>query len=318
VLGPTEDIPDDRLRLIFTCCHPALAPEASAALALRTMCGLGTDAIARLFLTSEATVAQRLVRAKHKIRSAAIPFRIPPDDRLDERVEGVLRVIYLLFTQGYAPSAGDAVVLPEACDEAIRLGRVLTQLLPTHAEAGGLLALMVLHHARRAARANADGDLVPLEEQDRSLWDQRGVDEGKRRLEEALRRGPPGPYQIQACIAALHAEAPDNERTDWPQIAALYEELWRVQPTPAVAVGLCVAMGSALGAEAGLSRLEAFVADGSLRGFDRLAAARADLLRRAGRSAEARGAYREAVARARTVRETRFLERRAAACGQDP
>lgn len=309
-----EDDEDDRLRLIFTCCHPALSPETSIALALRTVCGVPTPAVARLLLAPEATIAQRLVRAKHKIREARIPFRVPDDEHVDERLANVLSVVYLLFTAGYSPSSGDRVVNVELCAEAVRLGRLVAQLLPARAEVRGLLALMLLHHARHAARVDAAGEIVPLEDQDRARWDHAAIAEGRRLLDEALARRAPGPFQIQAAIAALHAGAPSAAATDWAQIAALYEELWRREPSPAVALNLAIAMGMALGPEAGLARIDAGVAAGVLRGFDRVSLARADLLRRAGRHPEAVAAYRDALACARTPREQRLIERRLAEC----
>jgi RNA polymerase sigma-70 factor (ECF subfamily) len=308
------DVADDRLRLIFTCCHPALADEARVALTLQTLCGLPAASIARLFLVPEATVAQRLTRAKRKIVASGIPYEVPTAEQLDERLPGVLSVVYLLFTEGYATSAGEPVVDAALCVEALRLGGVLCRLSPTHAEARGLYALMLLHHARRATRVDAEGDIVPLDEQDRSSWDRDAIEEGRRRLEEALARGAPGPYQIQAAIAALHATAPRAEDTDWPQIAALYEELWRLQPVAPVALSLAFAEGMASGAERGLARLDGFAAAGLLGGCARLPAARAELLRRAGRAEEARRAYAEAIAGARHARERRFFERRAAEC----
>jgi RNA polymerase sigma-70 factor (ECF subfamily) len=308
------DVGDDRLRLIFTCCHPALAEEARVALTLQTLCGLPAAAIARLFLVPEATVAQRLTRAKRKILTSAIPYEVPTAEQLDERLPAVLSVVYLLFTEGYATSAGEPVVDAALCVEALRLGRVLCRLAPTHAEARGLYALMLLHDARRATRVDAEGDIVPLDEQDRASWDRDAIEEGRRQLDEALARSAPGPYQIQAAIAALHATALRAEDTDWPQIAALYEELWRLQPVAPVALSLAFAEGMALGPERGLARLEGFSSAGLLDGCERLHAARAELFRRAGRREEARRAYAEAIARARHAPERRFLERRAAEC----
>jgi RNA polymerase sigma-70 factor (ECF subfamily) len=306
-----NDIPDERLALIFCACHPALSEEARIALTLQVMCGLPTPAIGRLFLVPEATVAQRLVRAKRKIREAGVPFAIPSADQLEERLEGVLAVVYLLFTEGHAPSDGDIARSAQLCEEALRLGRVLCSLLPTHAEVRGLLALMLLHHARRAARVDEDGELVPLEEQDRALWDRDAIAEGERHLDEALERARPGPYQVQAAIAALHATAARAGETDWAQIMALYEDLWRRWPAPGVAVSLAIAEGMAFSPEEGLARLETFEREGALRGCDRVAAARADLLRRAGRADEAQAAYASAIASARNERERRALERKA-------
>ncbi len=308
-----EDIPDARLALIFCACHPALAEEARVALTLQVMCGLPTPAIARLFLVPEATIAQRLVRAKRKIREAGIPFAIPSADRLEERLEGVLAVVYLLFTEGYSPSDGNLARSAPLCDEALRLARVLASLLPTHSELRGLLALMLLHHARCAARVDEAGEFVPLEAQDRALWDRDAIAEGERFLEEGLARGRPGPYQVQAAIAALHATAASAGDTDWTQIMALYEDLWRRWPAPGVAVSLAIAEGMAFSPELGLARLAQFEQGGLLRGCDRVAAARADLLRRAGRLEEAREAYAVAVRSARNEREARAFERRASA-----
>jgi RNA polymerase sigma-70 factor (ECF subfamily) len=314
-LAEAGDIPDERLRLLFTCCHPALAEEARVALALHALCGLPTPAIARLFLVPEATLAQRLVRAKRKIREARIPYEVPPAERVEERLEAVLAVVYLLFTEGYFTSDGAPLTRVELCDEAIRLGRLLVQLLPGHAEARGLLALMLLHHARAAARTDAQGDTVELEAQDRARWDRAAIGEGTRLLDQALARGEAGRYQIQAAIAALHCMAARAEQTDWPQIAALYRELWRSWPSPSVALNLAVAEGMADGPERGLARLAELERDGTLAEADRVPAARADLLRRAGRTDEARACYRAAIARARNPREARFLERRMASCG---
>jgi RNA polymerase sigma-70 factor (ECF subfamily) len=309
--GDDGDVPDERLRLIFTCCHPALAEEARIALTLQTVCGLPAATIARLFLLPESTVAQRLTRAKRKIRASGIPYEIPAAEQLGERFPAVLAVVYLLFTEGYATSTGEPVVDAALCEEAIHLGVMLCHLWPTHAEARGLYALMLLHHARRKGRVDGAGDIVALDEQDRSLWDRDVIAEGVRQLEEALARGAPGPYQIQAAIAALHATALRAEDTDWPQIAALYEELWRRQPAAPVALSLSFAVGMAHGADQGLARLDELIALGALEGCERLPAARAELLRRAGRLAEARAAGAEASLRARHLREQRFLDRRA-------
>jgi RNA polymerase sigma-70 factor (ECF subfamily) len=306
-----DDIPDERLALIFCACHPALSEEARIALTLQVMCGLSTTAIGRLFLAPEATVAQRLVRSKRKIREAGVPFAIPSAEHLEERLEGVLAVVYLLFTEGHSPSDGDIARSAQLCEEALRLARVLCSLLPTHAEVRGLLALMLLHDARRAARVDRDGELVPLEEQDRALWDRDAIAEGERHLHEALERGRAGPYQVQAAIAALHATAARASETDWAQIMALYEDLWRRWPAPGVAVSLAIAEGMAFSPDEGLARLDRFERDGALRGFDRVSAARADLLRRAGRVEEARAAYASAIAGARNERERRALERKA-------
>jgi len=311
LLSQPADDADDRLRLIFTCCHPALAPEASIPFALRTTCGLSTSAVARLLLVPEATVAQRLVRAKRKIRESGISYAVPDADHLDARVEAVLHVVYLMFTEGYAPAEEELVVNVELCEEAIRLARLLAQLLPTDGETRGLLALMLLHHARRGARSDDRGDIVPLDRQDRSLWDRGAIGEGVRQLDEALHRRGTGPYRIQAAIAALHAQATSPHETDWAQIASLYQELYAREPSAPAAVSWCVALGMALGPGDGLALLERLAREGALAGSDRVHAARADLLRRAGREAEARAAYAAAVAAARSAKERRFLERRA-------
>src|SRR5581483_8197581 len=246
-----DDVPDERLRLVFTCCHPALGEEARVALTLQTTCGVPTPAIARLFLVPEPTIAQRLVRAKKKIRTSGIPFEIPPADRIDERLDGVLAVVYLMFTEGYATTDGEVVVRTELCDEAIRLARVLVHLLPTHAETRGLLALMILHHARREARTDAHGEIVVLEDQDQTAWKRDEIDEGVRLLDEALARGSPGPYQVQAAIAALHTTA----TKDWKEIAGLYAELEQVARSPRVAIARAVAEAMAFGPDRGLERL---------------------------------------------------------------
>ena len=311
-----DDVPDERLRLIFTCCHPALSEEARVALTLHTLSGLSTVAIARLFFVPEATVAQRLVRAKKKIRAAGIPFEVPSAERLDERLDTVLSVVYLMFTEGYASAAGEEVICAELCEEAIRLGKLLCTLAPSHAEARGLHALMVLHHARRVTRVDESGDIVPLDEQDRGRWDRRAIGEGQRQLDEALARGAPGPYQIQAAIAALHATSERPEVTDWHEIAGLYAELHRRQPSPTVALALAFAEGMALGPEHGLARLDAIEASGVVDTSERGPAARADLLRRAGRVDEAAVAYTEAIRRSKSPRVRRYLERRLAECAR--
>lgn len=318
-LAPAEpddgDIPDERLRLIFTCCHPALAEEARVALTLHTLCGLSTPAIARLFFVSEATIAQRLVRAKRKIKASRIPYHVPSAETIDERLETVLAVVYLLFTEGYG-SRDDRQTL-QLCDEAIRLGRLLCRLVPRHAEARGLLALMLLHHSRRNARADGETPIA-LDEQDRSRWHRDEIEEGCHLLDEALASDTPGPYQIQAAIAALHATPPAARDTDWAQIAGLYRELWRRQPSPAIAVALAIAEGMADGPERGLARLAELEATGALAGSERVVAARAELLRRAGRFAEAAAAYDLAASTAPTARERRFFTDRALRCRHDP
>jgi RNA polymerase sigma-70 factor, ECF subfamily len=310
-------VPDDRLRLMFTCCHPALALEARVALTLRTLAGLTTAEIARAFLASEPTMAKRLVRAKQKIQNAGIPYRVPPAHLLPERTPGVLAVLYLLFNEGYSATAGADLVRQNLCAEAIRLARVLTTLMPDEAEAAGLLALMLLHDARRAGRLDAQGDLVTLEDQDRARWDKAKIAEGVAALEGALRRGQPGPYQVQAAIAACHATAVTAADTDWAQIAALYEQLAWFLPTPVVELNRAVAVGMAQGPAAGLPLVAALEASGKLAGYHLLPATRADLLRRLGRRSEAAAAYRDALELASTDAERRFLSRRLAETG-DP
>ena len=305
-------VPDDRLRLMFTCCHPALSLEARVALTLRTLAGLTTAEIARAFLASEPTMAKRLVRAKQKIQHAGIPYRIPPAHLLPERTPGVLGVLYLLFNEGYSATAGADLVRQGLSAEAIRLARVLARLMPDEPEAAGLLALMLLHDARRVARLDAAGDLITLEDQDRSSWDAAEIGEGVAILEAALRRRRPGPYQIQAAIAACHATAPTADRTDWPQIAALYERLVSFLPTPVVELNHAVAVGMALGPAAGLSLVESLEASGQLADYHLLPATRADFLRRLGRRPEAAAAYGEALKLTSTDAERRFLTRRLA------
>jgi RNA polymerase sigma-70 factor, ECF subfamily len=312
---PGEDdsgIADDRLRLMFTCCHPALAMEARVALTLRTLAGLTTAEIARAFLVGEPTMSKRLVRAKQKIQHAGIPYRVPPAHLLPDRVPAVLAVLYLLFNEGYSASTGAELVRHHLSAEAIRLARVLVRLMPDEPEASGLLALMLMHDARRATRLDDRGDLVPLEEQDRSRWDTAQITEGETVLDAVLRRGRPGPYQIQAAIAACHATAPDAADTDWPQIAALYGRLARFTPSPVVELNRAVAVGMADGPAAGLRLVERLAATGALDGYHLLPATRADLLRRLGRTDEAATAYEEALALAPTDAERRYLTRRLA------
>lgn len=305
-------IVDDRLRLIFTCCHPALAPEARLALTLRTLGGLSTPEIARAFLVPEATLAQRLVRAKHKIRDAGIPYQVPPAHVLPERLDSVLAVLYLVFNEGYAATSDASVVRRDLCDEAIRLGRLMALLMPDEPEVLGLLALMLLHDARRDARVDDGGELVLLEDQDRSRWDRRRIGEGQELLERALRMRRTGRYQLQAAIAALHAEVAHPSETDWRQISALYDALLVLVPSPVVALNRAVAIAMQDGPGVGLREMDRLAAEGHLDDYHLLHAARADLLRRSGRLPEAVVAYRQALVTATNPTERRFLERRIA------
>ncbi|WP_235036932.1 RNA polymerase sigma factor [Actinomadura sp. K4S16] len=308
---PTEagGLPDDRLRLIYTCCHPALPVEARVALTLRTVLGLTTGEIARAFLVAEPAMAQRLVRAKRKIRQAGIPYRVPPAHLLPERTASVLGVVYLLFNEGYAASGGADPVRAGLCAEAIRLARLLHGLAPGDPEVAGLLALLLLQHSRHATRTDGSGDLVALEDQDRRRWDHAAIAEGAALVDGALRRGEPGPYQVQAAIAACHATARTAAETDWPQIAALYGRLEAMSPGPVVRLNRAVAVAMADGPSAGLALVDRIE---GLDGYHLLHATRADLLRRLGRPDEAAAAYREALALARTEADRRYLARRLA------
>ena len=312
--GPedTMQIADDRLRLIFTCCHPALALDARVALTLRTLGGLTTPEIARAFLVPEPTLAQRLVRAKRKIRDAGIPYRVPPAELLPERLDGVLAVLYLVFNEGYAASSGDTLIRKELCAEAIRLARVVVSLLPDEPEATALLALMLLHDARREARVGAAGELVLLDDQDRSRWDAARIAEGRALVEQALAARRPGPYQVQAAIASLHDEAATPADTDWAQIAALYGTLQRMTPSPVVELNLAAAVAMADGPAVGLAMMDGIAASGELDSYPYLHAARADLLRRLERWSEAEAAYRRALELTSNGAERAFLEGRLA------
>jgi RNA polymerase sigma-70 factor (ECF subfamily) len=304
-----EEIEDDRLRLIFTCCHPALAPDARVALTLREVCGLATEEIAHAFITRPSTLAQRIVRAKAKIREEHIPYQVPEREELPERLEAVLQVIYLVFNEGYSASAGPSLTRPDLSGEAIRLGRLVVELLP-EPEAEGLLALMLLHESRRAARTSPEGDLVLLEDQERSLWNRVLIAEGTALVERALATRHFGPYSLQAAIAALHAAAPSLAATDWAQIVGLYDLLTQIVPSPVIEINRAVAVAMRDGPAAGLALIDAVLGRGDLADYHLAHAARAELCRRLGRTAEARASYQAALALAQQEPERRYLERR--------
>jgi RNA polymerase sigma-70 factor (ECF subfamily) len=311
-----DEVEDDRLRLIFTCCHPVLAADAQIALTLREVCGLTTEEIAHAFLTPAPTVAQRIVRAKNKIRDTRIPYQVPPLSELHERLDAVLQVIYLVFNEGYSASSGTSLTRHDLSAEAIRLGRLLVELLP-EPEAAGLLALMLLHDARRPARESSDGELLLLEEQDRSLWKREQIDEGRRMVEQSLPSQPVGRYVLQAAIAAVHSESPNAASTDWRQIVGLYDILLRIEPTPVVELNRAVAVAMASGAAAGLALIDEILVRGDLAEYHLAHSARADLCRRLGRRADAIAAYERSLALTKQEPERRFLMRRLAELGSN-
>jgi RNA polymerase sigma-70 factor (ECF subfamily) len=307
----SERVEDDQLRLIFTCCHPALAPEAQVALTLREVCGLTTEEIARAFLTTPSTLAQRIVRAKNKIKNAGIPYEVPGRADLPERIEAVLRVVYLVFNEGYAASSGDSLTRAELSGEAIRLGRLLTELLP-ETEVRGLLALMLIQESRRMARASASGEIILLEDQDRSLWNREQIDEGLALVRQAFASGQLGPFTLQAAIASVHADARTAAATDWNRIVALYDLLLQIEPSPIVALNRAVAVAMRDGPQAGLTLVDEILSAGHLAEYHLAHAARAELCRRLGNVEEARGSYERALALARQAPERQFLRRRLA------
>jgi RNA polymerase sigma-70 factor, ECF subfamily len=309
-----ELIPDDRLRLIFTCCHPALAREAQVALTLRLVCGVSTSDIAQMFLVSEPTMAARVTRAKKKIAAARIPYVVPGADELPARLDAVLTVIHLLYTTGHTAPSGEALTRAEPAERALDLARMLLALMPSDREAQGLLALLLVNHARRATRADEDGRLILLEDQDRSVWDRAAIEEGHQLVLMSLRGGRPGRFTLQAAIAALHAQADSYAATDWPQIVTLYDELLRIWPSPVVTLNRAIAVSMVDGPEAGLAAVSGLEADGRLAGYRYLPAAKADMLRRLGRRGEAAAAYRAALGLAENDAERAFLERRLADC----
>jgi RNA polymerase sigma-70 factor (ECF subfamily) len=306
-----EDIEDDRLRLIFTCCHPAIAPDAQVALTLREVCELTTEAIASAFLTTPSTLAQRIVRAKSKIRDAGIPFEVPSTEDLPDRIDSVLQVVYLVFNEGYAASSGESLTRPDLSGEAIRLGRLLVELLP-EPEVLGLLALMLLHESRRAARTTPTGGLILLDDQDRSLWNREQIEEGRGLVARAFSSGAIGPYTVQAAISAVHSVAPSTQQTNWAEIVALYDLLSRAAPSPIVELNRAVAVSMRDTPAAGLELIDAILARGDLADYHLAHAARADMLRRLGQQAAARTAYKQALQLARQEPERRFLEQRVA------